>query len=695
MYASAKQAFAEVGIAQPREAQELQSRSPMSPQRVAVIVASGLLIGTACGLESGSAKRVPASIDSARRVEWPVYGGDPGAQRYSPLQDINPANVAGLASAWEWRTGETEMTDSTGAGIDPGYFEATPIMLGDTLYLSTPFHRVVALDAESGRELWKFNPGTEIWGSIGFSHPSFVHRGVAIWSAPGERRVFLNSRGNLFALDATTGRPIPSFGAGGWVDLTQGLRWPANPRHYGQSSPPVVWKDVVVLGSAIPDRLIHDRPPTGEVQAFDVRTGKRLWSWNPIPGPGEPGGETWEPGASDRIGHANVWAPFTVDTARGLIYLPVSAPTNDWYGGRRKGAGLYGESLVCLEAATGRLIWHYQLVHHGLWDYDPASPPMLITLRTGGRQVDAVALAGKTGFLYVFDRVTGAPVWPIEERPVPASDVPGEVAFPTQPIPTRPPAFARQGISDSDLVDFTPELRARARAALRSHRLGPLFTPPSLAGTVLLPGWIGGAGWGGGAFDATTGIFYVKASTRPTLARLVRPDSTGVSAGAGYILDPLADPSDVLDLMLPTRSGLLRRFSKDVRIPIVRPPYGTLTAIDLSRGEIRWQVTLGDTPEIRFHPKLRSLNLPILGVAGSPGPLVTRSGLLFLTGGGDVFYAIDARNGAVLWNAPLGRVGWANPMTYRTSAGRQFVLIATGLGRGATLRAFALPDHQP
>ena len=695
MYASAKHAFGEEGIAQPLEAQELQSRFPMPPQMVAVIAASGLLIGAACGLESGSGKRVPATTDSARRVEWPVYGGDPGAQRYSPLQDINPANVAALQSAWEWRTGETEMTDSTGAGIDPGYFEATPIMLGDTLYLSTPFHRVVALDAESGRELWKFNPGTAQWGSIGFSHPSFVHRGVAIWSAPGERRVFLNSRGNLFALDAATGRPIPSFGAGGWVDLTQGLRWPVNPRHYGQSSPPVVWKDVVVLGSAIPDRLIHDRPPTGEVQAFDVRTGTRLWSWNPIPRPGEPGGDTWEPGASDRIGHANVWAPFTVDTARGLIYLPVSAPTNDWYGGRRKGAGLYGESLVCLEAATGRLIWHYQLVHHGLWDYDPASAPMLITLRTGGRQVDAVALAGKTGFLYVFDRVTGAPVWPIEERPVPASDVPGEVAFPTQPIPTRPPAFARQGISDSDLVDFTPELRARARAALRSHRLGPLFTPPSLAGTVLLPGWIGGAGWGGGAFDATTGIFYVKASTRPTLARLVRPDSTGVSAGAGYILDPLADPSDVLDLMLPTRTGLLRRFSKDVAIPIVRPPYGTLTAIDLSRGEIRWQVTLGDTPDIRFHPKLRALNLPRLGVAGSPGPLVTRSGLLFLTGGGDVFYAIDARNGTVLWSAALGRVGWANPMTYRTSAGRQFVLIATGLGRGATLRAFALPDHQP
>jgi quinoprotein glucose dehydrogenase len=657
----------------------------------AALAAGGILIVAGCHAEAGSlaADAWAPPSDPARRVEWPVYGGDPGAQRYSPLEDITRANVAGLQAAWEWRTGEREMGDSTGMRIRPGSFEATPVMLGDTLYLSTPYNRVVALDAATGRELWKFDPGVAPVVAIGFDHPALVHRGVAIWSAPGERRVFLNSRSSLFALDAATGRLIPSFGTGGRIDLTRDLRWPVNPRHYGQSSPPVVWRDIVVLGSAIPDRLIHDRPPTGDVQAFDVRTGRRIWSWNPVAQPGEPGGDTWEPGASERIGHTNVWAPFTVDTARGLLYLPVSSPTNDWYGGRRKGAGLYGESLVCLEAGTGRLVWHYQLVHHGLWDYDPASPPMLISLGLDGRQIDAVALTGKTGFLYVFDRVTGKPLWPIEERSVPASDVPGEVAAATQPMPTRPPAFARQGISDSDLVDFTPELRARARAALRSYRLGPLFTPPSLAGTVVLPGWIGGAGWGGGAFDAATGILYVKASNQPTLARLVR------SGSARYVLDPSVDPSDPLLLALPTRGSLLRPFSKDVSIPIVRPPYGTLTAIDLTRGEIRWQVTLGDTPRVRFHPKLRPLNLPPLGVAGPPGPLVTRSGLLFLTGGGDVLYALDARTGGVLWSAPLGRIGWANPMTYRTAAGRQYVVIATGRGNGGKLMAYALPDHQP
>lgn len=627
--------------------------------------------------------------DPARRVEWPVYGGDPGAQRYSPLEEITPDNVGSLELAWEWSTGEREIRDTAGNRIRPGSFEATPLMLGDTLYLSTPYHHAVALDAASGRELWRFDPGTTKVGEAGFGHPSFVHRGVAVWSTARERRVFLNSQKNLFALDAATGLPVPSFGTGGRVDLTRELRWPVHPSQYGQSSPVVVWRDLVVVGSAVPDRLIRDRPPTGEVQAFDARTGRRVWQWNPIPRPGEPGSETWDPDASDRIGHTNVWAPFSVDTARGLLYLPVSTPTNDWYGGRRRGAGLYGESLVCLDVRTGRLVWHYQIVHHGVWDYDPPSAPMLVSLTLEGRQVDAVALAGKTGFLYAFDRLTGKPLWPIEERPVPPSDVPGEEAHPTQPVPTRPPAFARQGFSDRDLVDFTPELRARARDAIRAYRTGPIFTPPSLQGTVVLPGWWGGAGWGGGAVDPASGVVYVKASNRPVLARLVPKD------GAGYELDPSHDPADVLDLPLPTRRGFFRFLGEEVPIPLIRPPYGTLTAIDLPRGTIKWQVPLGDTPEVRFHPLLKSLQLPPLGVSGPPGPLVTRSGLLFLTGGGEVLYAIDARDGAVRWSAPLGRIGWANPMTYRTAGGRQMVLIATGRGEGARLMAFALPAGQP
>jgi len=655
------------------------------------VLGCGLLLAS-CDSDHGPAG-AQAAADPSRRVEWPVYGGDPGAQRYSPLDDITPGNVAQLRPAWEWQTGEAAMSDTGGRTIEPGPFEATPLMLGDTLYLSTSFHRVVALDASTGRQLWEFDPRTARFGSAGQDHPSFVHRGVAIWSGPGERRIFFNTRWNLWALDAATGRPIRSFGDEGRIDLTRDLRWPVNRLHYGNTSPPVVWRNLVVVGSAIPDRLIYDRPPTGELQAFDVRTGRRVWSWNPVPGPDEPGSETWEPGARERIGHTNVWSPFTVDTARGLLYLPVSGSTNDWYGGRRKGAGLYAESLVCLDAATGRRVWHFQLVHHGLWDYDPASPPMLLTVPRDGRPVDAVALPGKTGFLYVFDRLTGEPLWPVEERPVPASSVPGETAFPTQPVPVKPPPFAKQGFSESDLVDFTPELRARALEAVRTRRLGPLFTPPSLQGTVVMPGWIGGAGWGGGAFDPRTATFYVKSSNRPSLGRLIKPDSGGPGANAGYVLDLSEDPSFVLDLSLPHRGGLLRRFSEVVDIPIVRPPYGTLTAIDLARGEIRWQVTLGDTPDVRFHPRLRGLKLPPLGVAGPPGPLLTRSGLLFLTGGGNSLYAIDASSGGVLWSADLGREGWSNAMTYRTAAGRQFVVIATGSNDGARLMAFALSDH--
>lgn len=633
----------------------------------------------------------------ALRVEWPVWGGDPGGLRFSPLADIDLSNVTRLRPAWEWRTGEQPMRAAeAGVPAVPDKFEATPLMLGDTLYLSTPYNRAIALDAGTGRELWAFDPGAARWGQIGGDHAGFVHRGVAVWTGTrGEaRRVFLNSRWQLFALDAHTGHPVPSFGAGGAVDLTSALRWPVNRYQYGNTSPPVIYRDLVIVGSSVADQLIFDRDPPGDLQAFDVRTGKLVWRWEPLPHPGQPGSESWEQSALERTGHANVWSPFSVDTARGLLYLPVSTPSNDWYGGRRKGANLYAESLVCLDALTGRMVWYYQLVHHGLWDYDPPGQPSLITLNVAGRRVDAVAVAGKTGFVYVFDRLTGQPLWPIEERPVSASDVPGEQTAPTQPFPTRPPPFARQGFADSDLVDFTPELNARARAMVAGLRLGPLFTPPSLQGTVVLPGWMGGAGWGGGAFDSTTATLYVKASNRPALARLIRPDSAGPSARAEFVLDPARDPDAPLVLQLPTHTGVLSFRSHDVAIPLIRPPYGTLTAIDLNRGTIRWQVPLGDRPDIRLHPKLRRRELPPLGVSGAPGPLLTRSGLLFVTGGGNLLYAIQAATGTLRGSWDLDRIGYSNPMTYRTAAGRQFVVVATGVGRDARLRAFALPEER-
>jgi len=665
---------------------------PPLPQPRAASFRPGLLLALATACHSGEAARPPL-VDAAQRVEWPVYGGDPGAQRYSSLADISPANVSTLRPVWEWETGEVERPDTAAGGAAwPGRFQATPVMLGDTLYLSTPFNRVVALDANSGREFWSFDPGATRWGLIGDDRAGYVHRGVAVWSGDGARRVFLNSRWRLIALDGRTGRPVPSFGTQGEIDLTRDLRWPVTRTHYGNTSPPVVWRDLVIVGSAVPDRMVYERDPPGDVQAFDVRTGARIWRWQSIPDTGEPGSETWKDGANERTGHGNVWAPFTVDTARGLVYLPVSTPSNDWYGGRRKGAGLFGESLVCLDARTGRRVWHYQLVHHGLWDYDPPAPPVLVSLTVDGLRVDAVAVPGKTGFLYVFDRVTGKPLWHIEERPVPASDVPGEETSATQPFPTRPPAFARQGVADSDLVDFTPEIHARARALLRSYRTGPLFTPPSLQGTIVLPGWQGGAGWGGAGFDPVSGTLYVKANNRAVLARLVPAPAGGPDSNVKFILDPSLPPVRALTIPLETRTGLLRRFSKTVLIPLVRPPYGTLTAIDLQQGVIRWQVPIGDTRSVRFHPRLRGLKLPPLGVEGSPGPLVTASGLLFITGGGEELFALDAMSGDVLWSWNLGRIGYSNPMTYRTGSGRQFIVLATGAGAGARLVAFALPE---
>ena len=602
--------------------------------------------------------------------EWPDYAGA-GSTHYSPLEQITRANAGRLKVAWEWKTGEAPLAEFK---TTPGMFEATPLEIGGVLYLSTPYNRVVALDAETGRERWAYDPKAYADGQVP-NGTGFVHRGVAAWrdSRGGRLRIFMNSRYRLIALDAETGKPAAGFGDNGVVDLVAGLRWATNPKHYTNTSPPVVYRNLVIVGNGVADRLAYPKDPPGDVRAFDARTGKLVWTFHTVPFPGETGADTWGAGSAAYTGHTNVWAPMTLDAEHGLLFLPVSTPSNDFYGGARPGDNLFAESLVCLDAATGKRKWHYQLVHHGLWDYDPPGPPVLATIHPGGRTVQAVVQLTKTGFAFVFDRITGAPVWPIEERRVPASDAPGEHASPTQPFPAKPPPFERQGVTLDDAFDLTPELKAEAQAEMKKYRLGPLYTPPSLQGTWMRPGVIGGANWGGGALDPATGILYVKSSNTPAIARLRK-----VSVAVLGELDAAYTGEQVS----PTfHNGL----------PLLKPPYGHLTAIDLNRGEILWQVPFGDDARLRRHPALQGVKLPErLGAAGAMGAIVTKTGLIFCGGGDAALRAFDVKDGSEVWSYALGRRATGTPMTYRTASGRQMLVIASGTGREATLTAFAV-----
>ncbi len=621
-----------------------------------------------------------AAVPAAQ--EWPYYGGDQGGSKYSSLADISAANVSKLTLAWGWSTGEKNLERF---GTRPGNFQTTPIMIDNVLYLSTPYNRVVALNAETGAELWSYDPKPYEDGQPP-NGTGFVHRGVAAWrdsDAGNALRIFINSRYRLICIDAATGHLVSSFGDDGVVDLSKGLIWEINKAHYTNTSPPLVYKDFVILGNGVGDRLAYRNDPPGDVRAFSARTGKMVWTFHTIPQPGEFGNDTWQNDSWSFTGHTNVWAPMTLDDQRGLVYLPVTTPSNDFYGGRRPGANLFAESLVCLDANTGRRQWHYQLIHHGLWDYDNPSPPNLVTIKPtpGGAPVDAVVQLTKQGFAFVFDRVTGTPVWPIEERPVPASDVQGEHAWPTQPFPTRPPAFTDQGVTLDDAFDLTPELRQAARQELQKYRLGPVFTPPTLRGTMQRPGIIGGANWGGGAFDARSGLLFLKTTNAANIIRVGPPDRSASNPRAHEVDGELVRIGDTT-----------AEFMKG--IPLLKPPYGHVVAIDLNRGTIAWRVPFGDTPALRRHPALRDAKLPpVLGVSGAPGVLATGGGLVFAGGGDLAFHALDAANGQEKWRVPLDRPANATPMTYRARNGRQFVVIATGGGDDASLMAFAL-DRQ-
>jgi quinoprotein glucose dehydrogenase len=557
------------------------------------------------------------------------------------------------------------------------------------LYLSTSLSRVAALDGATGETLWVFDPGVHERGRP--PNWGFVHRGVAYWRKGRKRRIFhAAGDGLLYAIDARTGEVDARFGNGGSVDLRQDLLRVESPRQVGHSSPPVIWRDVVIVGSSISDGARSTRMPPGQVRGYHAETGDLLWRFQLVPEPGASGSETWEDGASGYSGSSNAWAPMSVDAAGGLICFGTGTPNNDFYGGHRLGDNLWAESVVCLHAADGELAWSFQTTHHGVWDYDLPAAPILAGVRPepGAEPVPALIQLTKQGFAFVFDRRTGEPLWPIEERPVPASQVPGERTAPTQPFPTRPPPFERQGVSEDDLLDLTPELRAEALEVAARYRLGPLYEPPvvrdeeGVLATLQLPGTSGGANWGGGAIDPATGVLYVPSITSPITVGLVAPDAA--RSDFRYV-----------------RPGLERPDGPD-GLPLIKPPWGRITAIDLAAGEISWQVANGDGP--RDHARLAGLDLPPLGQVGRAGPLLLPD-LLFVAegtsqsnsagrwGGGRALRAYDRESGAVVWSFELPAQASGVPMTYLARGRQRIVVAVSEPGLPQTLVALALPER--
>ena len=610
----------------------------------------------------------------AANGEWRNWGGDGGTTHYSALDEINRDNVKDLAVAWRWK--------SENFGTRPDFdWKVTPLMVDGVLYVTAGSRRVVAaIDAATGETLWVFRYDEGIRGQRAPNRgPS--GRGVAYWTdGQGDERLFFVSLGyRLLALNPKTGQPIDSFGRGGVIDLFRGLdqEKPVQEGDLSLTSPPAVVGDVVVVGAALRALAPSEEFIAGFPRGFDARTGERLWVFRTVPRPGEVGNDTWENDSWAYTGNTGVWAPITVDEELGYVYLGVETPTNDWYGGHRPGDNLFGNSLVCLDAKTGKRIWHFQLTHHDIWDYDIPAAANLVDITVGDRQIKAVAQVTKQGFTFVFDRVTGEPIWPIEERPAPQSDVPGEKTSPTQPFPTKPAAYERQGMMLDDLIDLTSELKAEAMEIVEDYRLGPLYTPASIdEPTMMLPSPNGGASWQGAAADPETGYLYVGSATTPRVLTLRN--------------DPSRNAMDYVGSSRWIRETFPQGLS------LVKPPWGRITAIDLNTGDHVWMIPNGPTPEaVKNHPALEGVDVDRTGSADASGLLVTKT-LLFSGSSGlhaslppgqgsPNLLAIDKATGEVVFEyaLPDGLRPTAVPMTYLID-GQQFIVIAAGASPPAT-----------
>lgn len=582
-----------------------------------------------------------ASTPAAERgpEEWHYYGQDAGGARYSLLDEINRDNVTELERAWTYRTGDI---------AKPGahYAECTPLVVDGVMYVITPFSRLIAIDATTGEERFRFSPDPPLSTSQ-TQGGGLASRGVAYWESGGKKRIFLPVRdGRVYSIDVETQAPDPRFGDQGCLNLREGL--PDGGDYFFLSSPPAVCRDVLLQPYGINDSS-SDRFHYVPLRAFDAHTGTPVWAFDTVPRPGQFGFETWAPDSAMNRAGCNPWAPISADLERGIFYAPLGAPNSDKYGGDRHGNNLFANSLVALDATTGERLWHFQTIHHDLWDYDLAAMPVLFEMARDGKAIPAVAVAGKTGFVYVFDRVTGEPLFPMEERPVPASDVPGEQASPAQPIPTRPPPFARQRLTREDLHSVDSETLPALRKQFDEYRSEGLYTPPSKQGSVVIPGQLGGGNWSGAAV-APDGMMYITANELPYITRVeIDPEATyGVKLSA-------------------------RHFRDSEGYPAVKPPWGTVTKLDLVKGERVWQKPLGDVPEVDWDGDTGTINFG--------GGTVTAGGLFFAAGAMDAkLRAFDTDTGEVLAAYDIEAAGQGAPVTYRDADGKQYVAVFAGGG---------------